>query len=117
ARKFGIDHELLTSEQIRTRFPQFQLVGDEWGYYEPLMGFLRPEICIQTQLALPEKLGARIYRNERVLELGPTASGIKIQTSGGAYEVGQLVVSAGPWVASLLPEFSSLFKVQRQVLL
>ena len=117
ARKFGIDHELLTSEQIRTRFPQFQLVGDERGYYEPLMGFMRPEICIQTQLALAEKLGARIYRNERVLELGPTASGIKIQTSGGAYEVGQLVVSAGPWVASLLPEFSSLFKVQRQVLL
>jgi len=60
ARKFGIDHELLTSEQIRTRFPQFQLVGDERGYYEPLMGFLRPEICIQTQLALAEKLGEEV---------------------------------------------------------
>jgi len=113
----GSTNVVVQVAQVRLAARDIQLVGDERGYYEPLMGFLRPEICIQTQLALAEKLGARIYRNERVLELRPTASGIKIQTSGGAYEVGQLVVSAGPWVASLLPEFSSLFKVQRQVLL
>jgi sarcosine oxidase len=116
ARQFGIDHELLSTNQIRTRFPQFKLVGDERGYYEPMMGFLRPELCVETQLGLAEKLGAKIHRYEKALEFVPTEGEVRIRTSAGEYSVGQLVVSVGPWVASLLPEFSQSFKVQRQVL-
>ncbi|HEY2919917.1 MAG TPA: N-methyl-L-tryptophan oxidase [Candidatus Binatia bacterium] len=116
ARKFGIDHCLLDTDEIRSRFPQFNLVGDERGYYEPMMGFLRPEMCIESQLGLAENLGAEIHRNERVLEFTPTPNVITVRTSAGEYRVGQIVVSAGSWIASLLPEFASWFKVQRQVL-
>jgi len=116
ALKFGIDHEVLETKEIRTRFPQFNLAGDERGYYEPMMGFLRPELCIESQLGMAVNLGAEIHRNEKVLEFSPTSNDVRIRTSAGEYEVGQIVVSAGSWVASLLPEFASLFKVQRQVL-
>jgi sarcosine oxidase len=117
ARKFGVDHHLLDTRQIRSRFPQFNLVGDERGYFEPAMGFLRPELCIETQLALAERAGADIHRNEKVLEFIPSEKGVSIQTSAGKYEVGQVVVSAGAWVASLLPELSRWFKVERQILI
>ena len=40
ALKFGIDHQLLDTNQIRSRFPQFNLVGDERGYYEPMMLYI-----------------------------------------------------------------------------
>jgi len=116
ARKFGIDHELLSTDQIRTRFPQFNLVGDERGYYEPMMGFLRPELCIEAQIALAENSGAEIRRDEKVLEFLPTEHAVGIRTSAGSYVVDQLVVSAGPWIGSFLPEFSRSFKVQRQTL-
>ena len=116
ARKFGIDHQLLDTNQIRSRFPQFNLVGDERGYYEPMMGFLRPEMCIESQLGLAEKRGAEIRRNEKVLEFVPTKNGVTVRTSAAEYVVDQIVVSAGAWVASLLPEFARWFKVQRQVL-
>jgi sarcosine oxidase len=116
ARKFGIDHAVLDADEIRARFPQFNLVGDERGYYEPMMGFLRPELCIESQLGLASNLGAEIRKNEKVLEFSPTSNGITIRTSSGEHVVDQVVVSAGAWVASLLPEFAAWFKVQRQVL-
>jgi len=114
--KFGIKHEVLETGEIHSRFPQFSLVGDERGYYEPMMGYLRPELCIETQLGLAETLGAEIHRNEKVLEFSPTPNGISIRSSAGEYRLDQVVVSAGSWVASFLPEFASLFKVERQVL-
>jgi sarcosine oxidase len=116
ALRFGIKHELLDTNQIRSRFPQFNLVGNERGYYEPMMGFLRPEMCVAAQLGLAENLGAEIRRDERVVEIVPTQTGVTIRTSVEEYCVGQIVVSAGAWVASLLPELSRWFKVQRQVM-
>src|SRR5438094_276533 len=35
AKTFGIAHSVLDTDQIRSRFPQFNLIGDEHGYYEP----------------------------------------------------------------------------------
>jgi sarcosine oxidase len=116
AEKFGIDHELLDTAQIRSRFPQFNLVGNERGYYEPAMGFLRPEVCVESQLSLAENLGATVRRNECVLDLAFKSDSVTIRSSEGDYHVGQLVVSAGPWVASLLPELSPWIKVERQIL-
>jgi sarcosine oxidase len=116
AGKFGIEHELLDTAQIRSRFPQFNLVGNERGYYEPAMGFLRPEVCVESQVGLAEHLGATVRRNERVLDLMFNNDSVTIRSSEGEYRVGQLVVSAGPWVASLLPELSRWIKVERQIL-
>src|SRR5208337_5553940 len=50
ADEFGIAHEVLAADEIRRRFPQFRLRGNEIGYFEPGAGFLRPEACIETQL-------------------------------------------------------------------
>src|SRR3954451_4976896 len=60
ARQFAIEHENLGAQQIARRFPQFDLVGDEDGYYEPASGFLRPERCIAAQLKLASEHGAEI---------------------------------------------------------
>jgi sarcosine oxidase len=114
--RFGIAHSVLDTDQIRARFPQFNLVGDERGYYEPTMGYLRPELCIESQLALSKTLGAEIHTHEQLLEFATTANGIRLRTSAGQYNVDHLVLSVGPWIASVIPEFASLFKVYRQVL-
>jgi sarcosine oxidase len=116
AEKFGIEHQLLDTAEIRSRFPQFNLVGNERGYYEPMMGFLRPERCVESQLALAENYGSSIRRNERVLALLPDMNGVTIRTAAGEYRVGHVVVSAGAWIASLLSELSSWIKVERQIL-
>jgi sarcosine oxidase len=117
AKKFGIGHSLLDTNQIRSRFPQFNLMGGEQGYYEPMMGFLRPELCIESQLLLAEKHGAEIRKNQKVLELIPASREVRIRTSAGHYTAEKVVVSAGSWITQLLEqEFVRNFKVYRQVL-
>ena len=54
AEKFNIRHEILETADIRKRYPQFA-VTDEHAYFEYETGFLRPELCIETQLHLARK--------------------------------------------------------------
>ena len=117
AKKFGIAHSLLDTNQIRSRFPQFQLKGDEQGYYEPAMGFLRPEACVASQIDLARRHGAEIRTNEKVLELIPRSGEVIVRTASGQYTAGQVVVSAGAWINHLFGnEWPGLFSISRQVL-
>lgn len=116
ARTFDIPHETLTTNDIVTRFPHLALSGAEQGYYEPAAGYLRPERCVQTQLALAQQGGADLRFGERVTSYHDDGGGVSVTTSSGAYSAATLVVSAGPWVGELLPDVASLFTVHRQVL-
>ena len=78
ARKFGIEHELLDAAQVRARFPQFAVRDNEFAYFEPGAGFLRPETCLAAQLSLAEVHGAAIRREEQVLRFSETGSGVKV---------------------------------------
>lgn len=119
ARQYNIAHSILDTDQIRQRFPQFRLVGDEIGYYEENAGFLRPERCIQAQLALAERFGAAIHTEERVLSYASdtTNSSVTVQTTRGSYTAEKLIISAGPWLSTLLEaSYARYFTVYRQVL-
>jgi sarcosine oxidase len=80
-RTYGIDHEILTSSQIRARFPQFGPICDgAVGYFEPEGGFVRPEQCIATQLAAAQALGATLIT-------GTTVSAV--ESDGGVDQSGR----------------------------
>ncbi|HEY7357360.1 MAG TPA: N-methyl-L-tryptophan oxidase, partial [Ktedonobacterales bacterium] len=116
AEQFGIAHSILETDQIRQRFPQFQLVGDEIGYYEENAGFLRPERCIEAQLALAERFGATIQTGEQALayESDATNSGVTVRTARGHYTAEKLVIAAGPWIGSLIEDtYARCFTVYR----
>jgi sarcosine oxidase len=117
ARRHGIAHELLDANEIRVRFPQFNVRDDEVGYFEPEAGFVRPEACIAAELSLAEKHGAAIYRNEPVLSFVPSANGVSVTTDRGAYEADRIIVSAGAWFPKLVGgQFEGVLRVYRQVI-
>jgi sarcosine oxidase len=116
ARRFGIAHEVLDGAQIRARFPQFDVRDNEVGYFEPDAGFLRPEACVGAQLALAERHGARLHRNERVEGFSEMDGVVRVVTERARYEARQLIVCAGPWVRHFLePRHAPLFAITRQV--
>lgn len=116
AQKFGIKHQFLTSDEIAKRFPQFNLDRDEIGYFEDEMGFLRPENCVAAQLESAEKYGAKIKRNEKVLEIKTESDFVQIKTNQGTYRAEKIIVSAGAWIKDFIKEpLQDLFKVYRQV--
>jgi len=117
AAKFHIRHEILETADIRNRFPQFA-VTDERAYFEYETGFLRPELCIETQLQLARKHGAVIQTDELVVSVESRGdSAVTVKTSRGTYSAEKVIVTAGPWIARFLPSpYSQLFKVSRQVM-
>ena len=118
ADEFGIVHENLTCGEIRNRFPQFRLAGDEVGYFEPGAGFLRPEACIDTQLTLARQMGATIFPSETVLALKQSNDGtVEIETNRDTYSAERAILTAGPWIPRLLgAQFAPCFKVYRQMM-
>ncbi len=113
ARKFGIEHEILTASDIRRRYPQFLVQDDELGYFEKSAGFLRPEKCIAAQLELAQRRGAEIHTHETMLSFEENSNGLEIKTDRATYAAEKMIVAAGAWLPQLLGP--SVFKVFRQV--
>jgi sarcosine oxidase len=117
AREFGIKHEIFDGAEVARRFPQFLgLAGNEKAYFEPGGGYVLPERCISAQLTRAAQLGARVRTNVEVRSISQHGN-VRIETSDGTIEAGQVVVSAGSWTAPLLSApFDRLLTVNRQVL-
>jgi len=117
AKKYKIKHEVLDASQIRKRFPQFNVQDNEVGYYEPNAGFLRPEECVNAQISMAKKYGATTLTNEKVTSFSEKVGVIKVKTNLNEYEAKKLIVSAGPWLPTLIdPKYAKLFRIIRQVL-
>jgi sarcosine oxidase len=117
AKAFSIPHQQLSGDDIRRLYPQFRLASDEVGYFEPGAGFLRPEACVETQVAEAKRLGASAFTSETVLEIAPTGDTVRVRTDKDSYEAAKVILAAGPWIAKLLPpERAHHFLVYRQTL-
>ena len=117
ARRFGIAHELLDAPAIRRRFPAFNIADDEYGYFEPSAGFVRPEACVAVHLAVAQGLGATLRCDEIVRGFDLSDGAVTVTTEKGAYRADRLIVTAGAWLPGLVgPEVSRHFTIYRQTL-
>ena len=101
ARAYGIEHEVLSTEATRARFPQFNLTEEHRCYYEPGGGFVRPEVAVAAQLDLAARHGARIQRMDRVNHIDMMDSGVTVHSDRATYGADQLILTAGPWISQL----------------
>jgi sarcosine oxidase len=117
AERFGISHEILDAPAIRTRFAQFAVKGDEFAYYEPQAGFLRPEACIRAEFSLARKYGAQLHTGEIVRGFHAATDGVTVTTDRATYKSDTLILAAGAWLPGLLGGIRARpFKIFRQVL-
>ncbi len=116
AERYAIPHELLSADEVRARFPQFILDGDERAYFEPGAGFVYPERCVGAQLRLAERAGATIRRDEIVNAVTPSGSSVRVETDKGVYEAGKAILAAGAWNPGLAGETLRHMALHRQVL-
>ena len=103
AEKYGIPHEVIGADEIVRRFPLLTPRPDERAYFEPGAGVLRPERCIETQLALARQAGATIRTGEKVTGYAADAAGVTVTTETASYRASKLILAAGAWIGELLP--------------
>ena len=117
AGRHGIEHEILDAEEIKRRHPLLKPRAIDRAYYEPGAGVLRPERCISTQLDQARQAGAIIQTGEKVTGYQAEADGVTVRTERGTYRADKLILSAGAWMADLVPEaYRTGLRVCRQVI-
>jgi sarcosine oxidase len=113
----NIEHEVLNADEVQRRHPNLILQSNDYAYYEPASGVLRPELCIQTQLEQAVKYGATIHTNEQVMDYATTSDGVTITSDKATYTADKVVLSAGAWMLDLIdPKYRKDLEVYRQVI-
>ena len=105
--------EDLNVEQIRARFPQFQIGEPYWGAYDPVGALLRPEVTITTYVRLAMQRGAHILGNTKVLDWSADGGGVTVKTDRETYTADRIVFCAGPWTGKLLKDLGIACTVTR----
>lgn len=117
AERHGIAHEVIDAEEIRRRHPMLKPRGIDRAYFEPGAGVLRPERCIATQLEQARQGGAALHCGEKVTGYDVGADGVTVVTNQGSYRADKVILSAGAWMADLVPEaYRAALRVCRQVI-
>lgn len=117
ARRFNIDHELLSGAEVRRRFPVFASFDGETAYFEPGAGFALPEAVVRAQLDRARALGAEIRVETRVVGLRRSGEGVVVTTASDEVSVDRVVVCAGAWMSQFLPpEMAADLRTTRQTL-
>jgi sarcosine oxidase len=118
ARLHDLPHEVLTGAAVNERFPGYKLPGDHRAIYQPQGGLIASERSIVAHVELAQAQGADIRAREKLLhwEAHPGGEGVEIVTSKGRYKAARLVVTAGAWMADLVPQLAGIALPERQVL-
>jgi sarcosine oxidase len=112
----GLPFEVLTGAEVNARWPGYRLPAEHRLVFQPDGGFLASEECILAHVRHALARGAEIHWRERVVEWGAQDDGVRVRTDRGRYEADRLILSAGAWMAALVPELAGLAVPERQVL-
>jgi sarcosine oxidase len=114
ARLHDLACETLSADEIRARFP-FEPDTDTVGVLEPRAGMLDPERCIGAFLEIATRGGAEL-RYDEPLKIWSWRDGVvELCTGAARYRARRLLVAAGAWTASLLPELRLPLEVERVI--
>lgn len=114
-REHGLAHELLSSGEIRARFPALAPDDDWIGVLEPRAGLLLPEACVAAYLALARAAGAELFVNETVESWSAVSGGLEVVTDRRRVVARKLVLSAGAWLPELAPDLPVALEIERQM--
>ena len=116
AETHGLPHERLSAAEARADYAALRVPDDAVVVREPRAGMLFPEACIEAQLERARRHGAEIRSDEPALEWAADGDGVEVRTARRRYRASALVLSAGAWLARLLPDLALPLAVARQVL-
>jgi len=100
----GVRFETLSTNELRTRYPQMQFAPGAWGIFEPESGALMARRAVQAVVADAVRSGV-VYLPEAVA--APSGNGLlaSIRTSRRqTVPAGAFVFACGPWLPKLFPD-------------
>jgi len=98
----GIAFERLTADEVRGRWPQWQLPDDVSALFQADAGILDVGRACAVQMDLAREHGAQLRTRVRVLRLEDLGDAIAVHTDAGVIRAGHVVACTGKWTARVL---------------
>lgn len=115
AEREGVHCERLDEAGLAARFAEFRFPPGTMGWHEPRdAGHISPRRLVAAQGRAAERAGARIL-NAQVLALEERADGVVIRHEAGECHAARVLVAAGGYTNTLLPEALPLAVMARTV--
>jgi monomeric sarcosine oxidase len=101
--RVGVRYEELSSAELRTRYPQFELADIPWGLFEPDSGVIMGRRAVQAVVRAAIKSGVE-YVQDAVVRPDESERPGQIVTLGGRHiSAKNFVFACGPWLPKLFP--------------
>ncbi|MDQ2653510.1 MAG: FAD-dependent oxidoreductase [Chloroflexota bacterium] len=108
----GHEPERLDSAAIRQRFPAWNSDRYVDGYFNPRAGFVESGKVVTALAAVARDRGIRILEEHPVAAIDVSDRGALMAhlASGGMHGADHIVVAAGAWTPTLLPELATVLR-------
>jgi sarcosine oxidase len=113
----SLPHEVLDAAALHRRFPGYRVPSEIAAVYQADGGFVLSERAIVNYVEAAHELGAEIHARELVQGWEAGDEGFLVRTAAATYRAPRLVLTAGPWTASLVPALQAFAQPERQVML
>ena len=116
----GCPHKRMTGHELRSRVPAFNVPDDHDCVFEPDAGMILADRALAAMLRVARSLGGprfRVVEGSPVRRVDLEGDRPTLVLDGRTITADRLIVAAGPWTGSLLPEFAPRLKPERQQVL
>ncbi|XP_012596181.1 peroxisomal sarcosine oxidase [Microcebus murinus] len=97
----SLEHQYLSSEEMKQRFPNIQLSVGEVGILDRSGGVLYADKALRALQDAVRRLGGDVRDGEKVTEIKPGLP-VVVKTASRSYQAKSLIITAGPWTNWLL---------------
>jgi|SRR5688572_13339244 len=115
ADEHGLPYEMLTSAEVRGRFPVLAPERHAVALLEPRAGVLFPEACVRAMLGCAARDGADLRTTEPMLSWRVEGGAVRVATAMGEHVADHLVLALGPWLPEFLDGAQVQLRIERQM--
>jgi sarcosine oxidase len=116
ADRHGVPVQVWTREELARRVPALTPPSDAIALFEPRAGVLDPERAVSALLSQAAALGADLRFDTPVTALEIAGDRVLVRTDNGErFEAGRLILAAGGWLPTLVPDLALPLLVERAV--
>lgn len=112
---YNLEHTLLSTEELKQRYPQFKIREDDIGLLDPMGGAIRPEVAVASAQDLAISNGVELWDHTDVLGITPihgnNGETVSVATGRGTVLAKKVIVTAGSWAPTLLPGLKGIVEV------
>lgn len=104
---------ILSGNDMKLQYPDFRLHDNEFGILDYDAGTIFPDRAIQAASSAAIAEGAAVRTESRVTEMVQRGSQVLVRTADGEELFDRVVVAAGAWTSTLLPDMAPLLAPRR----